>query len=231
MGIVFVLLLGEIDLSVGFVSGVAGVLVALLTFPDNHHVFAAGPALVLALARRHRHRPAARRDHHEARRALLRRDAGGPAGLERGRAAAHRRQGHRHHPEQLLHRLRQRLPAVGDGMDPGRRRHRAVRGDAVLAAGATITRGAHQRSGRGPVAAHRRVRRRRPGGRLRVRSGPRHPVRDARHRRPVHLLDLRAQPHASSGATSTRSAATPRPRGAPASTSTTSRWRASPSAR
>src|ERR1700712_303506 len=39
MGIVFVLLLGEIDLSVGYVSGVAGVLVALLTFPDNHHVF------------------------------------------------------------------------------------------------------------------------------------------------------------------------------------------------
>ena len=50
MGIVFVLLLGEIDLSVGYVSGVAGVLVALLTFPDNHNVFAAGPALVLALA-------------------------------------------------------------------------------------------------------------------------------------------------------------------------------------
>src|SRR5204862_500819 len=49
MGIVFVLLLGEIDLSVGFVSGVAGVLVALLTFPDNHNVFAAGPALVVAL--------------------------------------------------------------------------------------------------------------------------------------------------------------------------------------
>jgi D-xylose transport system permease protein len=49
MGIVFVLLLGEIDLSVGYVSGVAGVLVALLTFPDNHNVFAAGPALVLAL--------------------------------------------------------------------------------------------------------------------------------------------------------------------------------------
>ena len=49
MGIVFVLLLGEIDLSVGFVSGVAGVTVALLTFPDNSHVFAAGPALVIAL--------------------------------------------------------------------------------------------------------------------------------------------------------------------------------------
>jgi D-xylose transport system permease protein len=49
MGIVFVLLLGEIDLSVGYVSGVAGAVVALLTFPDNHNVFAAGPALVLAL--------------------------------------------------------------------------------------------------------------------------------------------------------------------------------------
>jgi len=49
MGIVWVLLLGEIDLSVGFVSAVAGVTVALLTFPDNHNVFAAGPALVLVL--------------------------------------------------------------------------------------------------------------------------------------------------------------------------------------
>jgi D-xylose transport system permease protein len=35
MGIVFILLLGEIDLSVGYVSGVAGVLVALLLTPDK----------------------------------------------------------------------------------------------------------------------------------------------------------------------------------------------------
>jgi len=35
MGIVFVLLLGEIDLSVGYVSGVAGVTVALLLNPDK----------------------------------------------------------------------------------------------------------------------------------------------------------------------------------------------------
>jgi D-xylose transport system permease protein len=49
MGIVFVLLLGEIDLSVGFVSAVAGVTVALLTLPDNSHVFSAAPALVIAL--------------------------------------------------------------------------------------------------------------------------------------------------------------------------------------
>src|SRR3978361_1229093 len=38
MGIVFVLLLGEIDLSVGYVSGVAGVLVALLLLPDGSTV-------------------------------------------------------------------------------------------------------------------------------------------------------------------------------------------------
>jgi D-xylose transport system permease protein len=49
MGIVFVLLLGEIDLSVGYVSAVAGVTTALLTLPDNSHVFAAGPTLVIAL--------------------------------------------------------------------------------------------------------------------------------------------------------------------------------------
>lgn len=35
MGVVFVLLIGEIDLSVGYVSGVAGVLTALLLFPDG----------------------------------------------------------------------------------------------------------------------------------------------------------------------------------------------------
>lgn len=43
MGVVFVLLIGEIDLSVGYVSGVAGVLTALLLFPD-------GSALPTALA-------------------------------------------------------------------------------------------------------------------------------------------------------------------------------------
>jgi D-xylose transport system permease protein len=50
MGIVFVLLLGEIDLSVGYVSGVAGVITALLMIPDGSHVFAAGPAIFVALA-------------------------------------------------------------------------------------------------------------------------------------------------------------------------------------
>jgi D-xylose transport system permease protein len=38
MGIVFVLLLGEIDLSVGYVSGVAGVIAAVLLIPDGNQV-------------------------------------------------------------------------------------------------------------------------------------------------------------------------------------------------
>jgi len=48
MGIVFVLLLGEIDLSVGYVSGVAGVLTALLLLPDGSTV-PTGVAIAAAL--------------------------------------------------------------------------------------------------------------------------------------------------------------------------------------
>jgi len=49
MGIVFVLLLGEIDLSIGFVSGVAGVTTALLMIPDGSNEFPALPAIAVAL--------------------------------------------------------------------------------------------------------------------------------------------------------------------------------------
>jgi D-xylose transport system permease protein len=47
MGVVFVLLLGEIDLSIGFVSGVAGVLATLLLVDDGNAV---SPAIAIALA-------------------------------------------------------------------------------------------------------------------------------------------------------------------------------------
>ena len=91
MGIVFVLLLGEIDLSIGYVSGVAGVIAALML----SDVFA--PQLLVAHRRRHlagrqrhlglrrdrvRHplrrgdRDAARHPHRQARAAVVRRDAG-----------------------------------------------------------------------------------------------------------------------------------------------------------
>ncbi len=47
MGIVFVLLLGEIDLSVGYVSGVAGVIAAVLLIPDGNEV---GTVVAVGLA-------------------------------------------------------------------------------------------------------------------------------------------------------------------------------------
>ena len=49
MGVVFVLLLGEIDLSIGYVSGVAGVITALLLLPDGSQS-PTTVALVAALA-------------------------------------------------------------------------------------------------------------------------------------------------------------------------------------
>ena len=48
MGIVFVLLLGEIDLSIGFVSGVGGVVCALLLLPDGNQS-SAGVAIAAAI--------------------------------------------------------------------------------------------------------------------------------------------------------------------------------------
>jgi D-xylose transport system permease protein len=50
MGVVFVLLLGEIDLSIGFVSGVAGVVVAELQIPDGHWQLNGIVAILIAVA-------------------------------------------------------------------------------------------------------------------------------------------------------------------------------------
>jgi D-xylose transport system permease protein len=49
MGVTFALLLGEIDLSIGFVSGVGGVLVALLLIPDGNELPTA-IAIIVCLA-------------------------------------------------------------------------------------------------------------------------------------------------------------------------------------
>ena len=50
MGVVFVLLLGEIDLSVGYVAGVGGVTVALLQQPEKSYQVAGLTAILLAVA-------------------------------------------------------------------------------------------------------------------------------------------------------------------------------------
>ena len=49
-GVVFVLLIGEIDLSISYVSGIAGVVVAKLTLPDTGHHVHGLVAIVLAVA-------------------------------------------------------------------------------------------------------------------------------------------------------------------------------------
>jgi D-xylose transport system permease protein len=50
MGVVFVLLLGEIDLSIGYVSGIGGVTVALLQQPEKSYQVAGLIAIILAVA-------------------------------------------------------------------------------------------------------------------------------------------------------------------------------------
>ena len=49
IGVVFVLLLGEIDLSIGYVSGVAGVIVAQLQMPDGSLVIKGVVAIIIAV--------------------------------------------------------------------------------------------------------------------------------------------------------------------------------------
>ena len=48
-GVVFVLLIGEIDLSVGFVSGLAGITVAELQLPGSSHQFPGLVAILMAM--------------------------------------------------------------------------------------------------------------------------------------------------------------------------------------
>jgi D-xylose transport system permease protein len=50
IGVVFVLLLGEIDLSIGYVSGIGGVTVALLQQPDKWYQIAGLAAIIVAVA-------------------------------------------------------------------------------------------------------------------------------------------------------------------------------------
>ena len=128
MGVTFALLLGEIDLSIGFVSGVGGVLTALLLTPDGNEL----PTCIV-IGHRARGRPGDRHvprpDHHQDRRPVVRGHAGRPAGLERRRAAADRQPRHRDPAERLRDRPGQRLHGAGGGVGPRDRVHRAVRGD------------------------------------------------------------------------------------------------------
>ena len=83
VGIVLVLLLGEIDLSVGAVSGLAAAVMAVL---NVQHGWAAYLAIVAAIARRRRDRPPPGLAVHPLRRPVVRRHPRRPARLAGGPA-------------------------------------------------------------------------------------------------------------------------------------------------
>ena len=78
-GVVFVLLLGEIDLSIGYVSGIAAVAVAEFQLPGTGHDFPGWLAILIGLAVVAAHRP--RRRERSWRRSACRRSSSRLAGL------------------------------------------------------------------------------------------------------------------------------------------------------
>ena len=125
MAEVFVLLLGEIDLSVGFVAGVSAAIMATRMGPS--HNWSWPLAVGRCAARLRRHRPAAGHDHHPYRPALVRCDAGRPPVLA-GRAAEDpriRRQRADQQPGDQRHR--QPRPHPDRRLDPDAGAGRALR--------------------------------------------------------------------------------------------------------
>ena len=114
-GVVFVLLIGEIDLSIGFVSGVAGVVVAELQLPGS----------VTRFPTSGRSRPASSRS---ASRSSLRRDRPLP-GLDRRTRSASRLRRHARRPLDLAGRDPEGAARAGD-RDPGQ--HGQQRGRLLL---------------------------------------------------------------------------------------------------
>ena len=105
-GVVFVLLLGEIDLSIGYVAGIGALVVAELQLPGSGHQLNGLIAIVLAVARLCRDRRRAGLDRRVRRRPVLRRHARRVPDLAGRDPRAPRGAGLDHHPGPLdqLHR-------------------------------------------------------------------------------------------------------------------------------
>ena len=129
MAEVFVLLLGEIDLSVGFVAGIGGVIMAELDQPAARLAVVGGDRRRAAGLRGHR--PAPGHDHHPHRPALVRGDAGRPAVLAGRHAARSSATGGSAADQQPRHqRHRQRQPHPRRRLDRDARAGRHLRRDA-----------------------------------------------------------------------------------------------------
>ena len=224
MGEVFALLLGEIDLSIGFVSGIGGIITAELV--KQSYGWPWWAAILVALVVVRRDRRAAGHDHHPARPSLVRRHARRLARLA-GRHAAHPRPGRlAAHQRQRDQRLRQRQPHAGRQLD---RHDRDRRRSSGFARGSTSHAGAAAASSRRRasltilkiVGDGRRRRRRRADLQHQprpARADQGRAVGRADRARRARGVDVPARPHQVRALRVRRSAATPRPPAAPAST-------------
>ncbi len=141
VGIVLVLLLGEIDLSVGAVSGLCASIMAVLVVKHGWSPY-------LGDRRRDRCRGGDRDDPghglHPLRRALVRRHPGGLLGLAGGPAAGARRDRHDQHHRPEDHRPDEHLLRRRDRLDHRDRRHRGLRRDGAARSPAPGERGPAQ---------------------------------------------------------------------------------------
>ena len=222
IGVVFVLLIGEIDLSVAYVSAVGGVVMTL-------HAPTRRPGLAVVARDRVRaplhddDRPAPGARDHQGRRALVRGHARRfPHLVRRCADPDHAVLDGRDDPGAGPDRDRdhQRLHQRALGLDPCDRRRRRLRAAAVARCAWTPggrPRGEADLSDRAPDP---RPGRRHLRGRLVPEQGPRRPEGRASSSRSSSSSGRSSPRGRASGATSTRSAGTPRRRGAPESTST-----------
>ena len=218
-GVVFVLLIGEIDLSISYISGIAGVVVAQMTLPESGHQV---PGLVAILAchsgvHGDRGVPGLLRGLH--RRPGLRRHPRGLPDLAGRDPEVDRERGRHRHPGRGGEQHRQLLLLEHGRLDHrcsrvrGVRRKRAGRGDLSPPGRRPGTRsGVHRRE-----AGIRGGRLDRDGDHLQ--QGPRRPVRPAPDDRRAARLDVSSPSGRPSAGTSTPSAATPRRPGGRVSTS------------
>ena len=219
VGIVFVLLIGEIDLSVGYVSGIASVVVAEFQMAGSSHDYPGLVAIGDRGPRRRRDRRGAGLDHRLPRRALVRGHARRPADLPGDDHLPARHAGRDRDPGPPDQRRRQLRPDQEHRLDRRDRLHRDPRGRGVR----DLLQPAARRPADREPAPDRRPRR--PLRRADVRRGRglQPLARRAARRADLPLRGRRSSrtsPRARpSAGTSTPSAATPRPRAARGSTS------------
>ncbi len=133
-GVVFVLLLGEIDLSIGYVAGIGALVVAELQLPGSGHQLNGLIAIVIAVLVCARHRRRAGLDRGLRRRPIVRRHACGLPDLAGRDPREARGPGLDHHPGPLDQLHRELLLLAGGRLADRGHRHGPLRADRAVAA-------------------------------------------------------------------------------------------------